>query len=116
MGNKIIRDIEVMSVKDFMQGNYHYPVKSSVFFGILSVLSGTVLYLYNQTDSVIDAFLYIRPSYPSRKNEFQSTSSKGKRNKSRCQRKIQKEKAIWQEYCESCAKFVFKHTESKTAI
>ena len=59
MRNKIIRDIEVMSVKDFMQRNYHYPVKSSVFFGILSVLSGTALYLSNQTDTVINAFLYL---------------------------------------------------------
>ena len=59
MGNKIIRDIEVMSIKDFMQRNYHYPIKYPVFFGVFSALSGTMIYLSNQTETITNAFLYL---------------------------------------------------------
>lgn len=59
MLNKLIRDIEVMSVKDFMQRNYHYPVKPSIFFGMFGVLSGTILYLSSQTETITDAFLHL---------------------------------------------------------
>lgn len=59
MRNKIIRDIEVMSVKDFMQRNYHYPVKYPVFFGILTGLSSVMIHLSNQTENVVNTFLYL---------------------------------------------------------